>query len=196
MVAIASGRDPSEVEELKDKLASANSDREALIARLRDAQIQMQLLREQIFELQTAVIDKLSIFSGQKPIKTKSTDQVILDPTIEEWIPKKWLTLLFTSLINVINTDHDFLLWLVGEHDVWEVTDCSQWPFVILGIVFLSYSIYKRSLSVEHDIKTRVRKRPLIKVSGLFLFGEYKLLHSLAQKSADLKKPENEVGWT
>ena len=89
MVAIASGRDPSEVEELKDKLASANSDREALIARLRDAQIQMQLLREQIFELQTAVIDKLSIFSGQKPIKTKSTDQVILDPTIEEWIPKK-----------------------------------------------------------------------------------------------------------
>ena len=89
MVAIASGRDPSEVEELKDKLASANSDREALIARLRDAQIQMQLLREQIFELQTAVIDKLSIFSGQKAIKTKSTDQVILDPTIEEWIPKK-----------------------------------------------------------------------------------------------------------
>ena len=89
MVAIASGRDPSEVEELKDKLASANSDREALIARLRDAQIQMQLLREQIFELQTAVIDKLSIFSGQKPIKTKSTDQVILDPTIEEWIPRK-----------------------------------------------------------------------------------------------------------
>ena len=92
MVAIASGRDPSEVEELKDKLASANSDREALIARLRDAQIQMQLLREQIFELQTAVIDKLSIFSGQKPIKTKSTDQVILDPTIEEWIPRKWLS--------------------------------------------------------------------------------------------------------
>ena len=89
MVAIASGRDPSEVEELKDKLASANSDREALIARLRDAQIQMQLLREQIFELQTAVIDKLSIFSGQKAIKTKSTDQVMLDPTIEEWIPRK-----------------------------------------------------------------------------------------------------------
>src|SRR6056300_1253311 len=89
MLAIASGRDPSEVEELKDKLASANADRQALIARLRDSQIQMQLLREQIFELQNAVIDKLSIFSGQKPIKTKSTDQVILDPTIEEWIPRK-----------------------------------------------------------------------------------------------------------
>ena len=34
MVAIASGRDPSEVEELKDKLAAANADREALILSL------------------------------------------------------------------------------------------------------------------------------------------------------------------
>ena len=33
MLAIASGRDPSEVEELKDKLSSANADRAALIAR-------------------------------------------------------------------------------------------------------------------------------------------------------------------
>src|SRR6056300_1614502 len=89
MLSIAAGRDPSEVEELKDKLSTANADRAALIGRLRDSQIQMQLLREQIFELQSAVIDKLSIFSGQKPIKTKSTDQVIFDPTIEEWIPKK-----------------------------------------------------------------------------------------------------------
>ena len=88
MVAIASGRDPSEVEELKDKLASANADREALIARLRDAQIQMQLKTDQLMELQGAVIDKLSMFSGEKPIKTKSINQVILDPTVEEWIPK------------------------------------------------------------------------------------------------------------
>lgn len=51
MLAIASGRDPSEVEELKDKLSTANANREALIARLRDAQIQMQLLRGQVFEL-------------------------------------------------------------------------------------------------------------------------------------------------
>jgi hypothetical protein len=89
MVAIASGRDPSEVEELKDKLASANADREALIARLRDAQIQMQLKTDQLMELQGAVIDKLSMFSGERPIKTKSVDQVILDPTVEEWIPRK-----------------------------------------------------------------------------------------------------------
>ena len=89
MLAIASGRDPSEVEELKDKLASANADRAALIARLRDSQIQMQLLREQIFELQNAVINKLSVFSsGDKPIKTKDQSQVILHPEVDEWMPK------------------------------------------------------------------------------------------------------------
>lgn len=88
MLAIASGRDPSELEELKDKLSAANSDRAALIARLRDAQIQMQLLREQIFELQTAVIDKLSMFKGENPIKSKTPDTVILHPDIESWIPK------------------------------------------------------------------------------------------------------------
>jgi len=87
MLAIASGRDPSELEELKDKLSAANADRAALIGRLRDAQIQMQLLREQIFELQSAVIDKLSVFQGQSPIKTKSEEQVILPPVVQEWLP-------------------------------------------------------------------------------------------------------------
>lgn len=87
MLAIASGRDPSEVEELKDKLASANADRQALIARLRDSQIQMQLLREQIFELQNAVINKLSVFVNEEPIKTKDENQVILDKHVAEWLP-------------------------------------------------------------------------------------------------------------
>jgi hypothetical protein len=87
MMAIASGRDPAEVDELKEKLSKANADREALIARLRDAQIQLQLLREQIFELQTAVIDKLSMFQGQAPIKTKDDSQVILPGVVEEWLP-------------------------------------------------------------------------------------------------------------
>lgn len=87
MLAIASGRDPSEVEDLKDKLSSANADRQALIARLRDSQIQMQLLREQIFELQTAVINKLSLFANESPIKTKDESQVILDKHVEEWLP-------------------------------------------------------------------------------------------------------------
>lgn len=88
MLSIAAGRDPSEVEELKDKLSSANADRAALIGRLRDSQIQLQLARDQIFELQNAVIDKLSIFKGEKPIKTRSQNQVILNNEVEEWMPK------------------------------------------------------------------------------------------------------------
>lgn len=87
MLAIASGRDPSEVEDLKEKLSSANADRQALIARLRDSQIHMQLLREQIFELQDAVINKLSIFVNQNPIKTKNENQVFLNKHVEEWLP-------------------------------------------------------------------------------------------------------------
>ena len=87
MMSIASGRDPSEVEELKDKLGKANADQEALIARLRDAQIQLQLKNDQLGELQTAIIDKLSLFSNQRIIKTKSPDQVVLDSKVEEWLP-------------------------------------------------------------------------------------------------------------
>lgn len=88
MLAIASGRDPSEVEDLKDKLSSANADREALIGRLRDAQIQMQLLRQQIFELQSAVIEKLSVFQGQPTIKTHDESQVKLPAVVDQWTPK------------------------------------------------------------------------------------------------------------
>ena len=95
MLAIASGRDPSELEEVKDQLASANGDREALIARLRDAQIQLQLKNQQLFEIQTAIIDKLSMFSGDQVIQSKHTDQVILEPVVEEWLPET-------------NRDHDY----------------------------------------------------------------------------------------
>ena len=88
MLAIASGRDPSEMDELKSKLSDANADRQALIARLRDAQIQMQLLREQIFELQTSVIEKLSVFvNGEKPIKTRDEGDVRLPDVVEDWLP-------------------------------------------------------------------------------------------------------------
>ena len=88
MLAIASGRDPSELEELKDELASKNADREALIARLRDAQIQMQLLREQMFEMQLAIINKLSIFYNEQPVKTRTEDQVVLKDVVDQWTPK------------------------------------------------------------------------------------------------------------
>ena len=85
MMAIASGRDPSEVEELKDKLGSANADREALIARLRDAQIQMQIKHDQLFELQTAIINKLSMFSDKPPITQHKENEVVLHPDVERW---------------------------------------------------------------------------------------------------------------
>lgn len=89
MMAIASGRDPSEVEELKEKLSKANADREALIARLRDAQIQLQLKNEQLIEIQNAVISKLSMFAGSQIIKTKSERDVVLDPNVEQWLDPK-----------------------------------------------------------------------------------------------------------
>jgi hypothetical protein len=86
MMAIASGRDPSEVEELKDKLSAANADRAALIARLRDAQIQMQLKTDQLLEIQAAVINKLSVFEKNK-IKNISEKDVVLDPHVQQWLP-------------------------------------------------------------------------------------------------------------
>ena len=89
MLSIAAGRDPSELEEVKDKLAAANGDRAALIARLRDAQIEMQLLRDQIFELQNAVINKLSMFANEKPIKSKDRNSVILHKEVEDWLPDR-----------------------------------------------------------------------------------------------------------
>jgi len=87
MLAIASGRDPSEVDELKDELSAKNADREALIARLRDAQIQLQLLRDQVFELQMAIINKLSMFQGENPVRTLSEDQVELKEVVDQWTP-------------------------------------------------------------------------------------------------------------
>tara|TARA_Y100001973_G_scaffold10555_1_gene14317 strand:+ start:6511 stop:6963 length:453 start_codon:yes stop_codon:yes gene_type:complete len=88
MMAIASGRDPSEVEELKDKLSSANADREALIARLRDAQIQMQLKNDHLLDLQSAIINRLSMFSDKPPVKRRSEDEVTLHPDVERWLDK------------------------------------------------------------------------------------------------------------
>lgn len=88
MMAIASGRDPSEVEQLKDDLAAANADRASLIARLRDAQIQMQLKTDQMFELQTAIIDKLSDFQNKPIITTKNEADVVLNKHVEAWLPE------------------------------------------------------------------------------------------------------------
>jgi hypothetical protein len=89
MLTIASGRSPEEINELKDKLSQANADRVALISRLRDAQIQLQMKSDQLFEIQNALIEKLSIFAGgEKLVKTKDDKDVVLDKNIENWMPK------------------------------------------------------------------------------------------------------------
>lgn len=89
MIAIASGRDPAEVEELKEKLSGANADRQALISRLRDSQIQLQILRDQLFDLQNAMIIKLSMFNKNDIPNKKNPEEVVLNSDVESWLPKE-----------------------------------------------------------------------------------------------------------
>jgi len=89
MLAIASGRDPSEVEELREQIAQANADRVALIARLRDAQIQLQMKNEQLFEIQCRLIDQCSSISRPRDpiVTTRDESLVTLHPLVDEWLP-------------------------------------------------------------------------------------------------------------
>jgi len=84
MIAIASGRDPAEVDALKEELSKKEADRAALIARLRDANIQMQLYRDQLSELQHAIITHLSHL---KEVKQRLVEDVELNPQVQEWLP-------------------------------------------------------------------------------------------------------------
>lgn len=83
MLAIASGRDPAEVDELKDQLANQEADRAALIARLRDAQIGLQLKNDQLMDLQTEMIRQLA---GLR-VTVKREGDVELNPHVAEWLP-------------------------------------------------------------------------------------------------------------
>ena len=87
MLSIAAGKDPAEIEELKDKLSSANADREALIARLRDAQIQNQLKTDQLNDIQVAIIEKMPVWGGEKVFKVRNEENVILNKHVEDWLP-------------------------------------------------------------------------------------------------------------
>ena len=87
MLSIAAGKDPAEIEELKEKLSAANADRAALIARLRDAQIQIQLKTDQLNDIQTALIEKLPVWGGKKVVNKKLEEEVTLNRHVEEWIP-------------------------------------------------------------------------------------------------------------
>jgi len=83
MLAIASGRDPAEVDELKDQLANQEADRAALIARLRDAQIGLQLKNDQLMELQTEMIRQLAGLN----VTIKREGDVELNPHVAQWLP-------------------------------------------------------------------------------------------------------------
>jgi hypothetical protein len=83
MIAVASGRDPAEVDELKDKLASQEADRAALIARLRDAHIHSQLKSDMLMELQTAMINQLADLR----VESRSEADVTLNSHVSEWLP-------------------------------------------------------------------------------------------------------------
>jgi len=83
MLAIASGRDPAEVDELKQELSKQEADRAALIARLRDAHIHSQLKSDQLMHLQLAMIKALTPLD----VQVLTEDMVQLNEHVEEWLP-------------------------------------------------------------------------------------------------------------
>lgn len=83
MLAVASGRDPAEVEQLRDDLATKEADRQALIARLRDAHINSQLKSDMLMELQTAMIHQLA----ELRVANRSESDVTLNRQVSEWLP-------------------------------------------------------------------------------------------------------------
>ena len=86
MIAVASGRDPAEIDELKERLSAQEADRSALIARLRDAQISLQLKNDQLSQLQTLMIQELAQLRNLKSI---SEADVKLDKKVETWLPEE-----------------------------------------------------------------------------------------------------------
>jgi len=83
MIAVASGRDPAEIEELKSELSAQQADRAALIARLRDAQISLQLKSDQVTQLQTLMIAELA----QLRATQLTESDVELNRHVAEWLP-------------------------------------------------------------------------------------------------------------
>lgn len=87
-ISIFVGRDPDDVMALKNEIESLNDDRNTLIERLRDAQIDKDVLRRQLEELQNKLIDKLSIFVGETRLKQIGSNTSALEE-MEKWIPKE-----------------------------------------------------------------------------------------------------------
>lgn len=86
-ISIFVGRDPDDVASLKSTIEELNDDRNTLIARLRDAQIDKDTLRKAHERLQDAVIDKLSVFVGIEKLRHLGKGE--LPDEVNKWIPSE-----------------------------------------------------------------------------------------------------------
>ena len=88
-ISIFVGRDPDDIASLKAEIAELNDDRTTLIARLRDAQIDKDILRRQHEGLQALVISKLSVFAEDKRLGELAAlaDERSIPEEVARWIP-------------------------------------------------------------------------------------------------------------
>lgn len=84
-IAIFTGRDPEDLKHLKDQIAELEDDKNSLIARLRDAQIDKDILRKGLEGLQDQIITRLSIFVGEERLRAVGH----VPDKVEEWLPKE-----------------------------------------------------------------------------------------------------------
>ena len=88
-ISIFVGRDPDDVAALKGQIEELSDDRNTLIARLRDAQIDKDILRRQHEGLQALVISKLSVFAEDKRLDELAAlaDERSIPEEVARWIP-------------------------------------------------------------------------------------------------------------
>ena len=86
-ISIFVGRDPDDVQDLKGRIEELNDDRNTLIARLRDAQIDKDTLRHQHEHLLNQVVDKLSVFVGREPLQALGRGE--LNEEFARWMPSQ-----------------------------------------------------------------------------------------------------------
>lgn len=88
-ISIFVGRDPDDVAALKGQIEELSDDRNTLIARLRDAQIDKDILRRQHEGLQALVISKLSVFAEDKRLGELAAlaDERSIPEEVARWIP-------------------------------------------------------------------------------------------------------------
>lgn len=88
-ISIFVGRDPDDVAALKGEIEKLHDDRNTLIARLRDAQVDKDILRRQLEGLQGLVIERLSLFAGDQKLGqlAELRDSKELPDEVARWIP-------------------------------------------------------------------------------------------------------------